>query len=72
MIPTLMAFGLVAGRWPWAALLIGTVGWPVWLIVDGIVGSAGVALAAAALAAINTGVGVLVHQAIRRVVRPQP
>jgi hypothetical protein len=69
MIPTLMAFGLLAGRWPWIALLIGTVGWPVWLIVDGIVGSATVALTAAALAAVNTGVGVLVHQAIVRVAR---
>jgi hypothetical protein len=69
MIPTLMAFGLVAGRWPWIALLIGTVGWPAWLVADGIVGSAGGALAAAAFAAVNTGVGVLVHQAILRVAR---
>jgi len=33
MIPTMMLFGVVLGRWPWAALVAAAVGWPALLVV---------------------------------------
>lgn len=69
MIPTLILFGLIFGRWPRSVILIGTLGWPLILLADNTI-SAGVSLlGAAGYALINTGVGVLVHQVILRLVR---
>jgi hypothetical protein len=66
VIPTLILFGAIFGRWWRVTLLVSAIGWPVLLVVTGAM-SAGPALAGAAgLAVLNTGAGVLLHQGIRR------
>jgi hypothetical protein len=69
MIPTLILFGLIFGRWWRLSLAVAAVGWPAVLVAGdvselevGLVGAAG-------LAVLNTGVGVLVHQAVWRAVQ---
>lgn len=69
MIPTLIVFGLVFGRWWRLSLAVAAVGWPAALVAGdvmelevGLVGAAGVAV-------LNAGVGVLVHHAVRQAVR---
>ena len=69
MIPTLILFGLIFGRWWRLSLAVAAVGWPAVLVAGdvselevGLVGAAG-------LAVLNTGVGVLVHQAVWRAVK---
>ncbi|HEX6335595.1 MAG TPA: hypothetical protein VFZ85_01455 [Jiangellaceae bacterium] len=69
MIPTLIVFGLVFGRWWRLSLAVAAVGWPAALVAGdvmelevGLVGAAGVAV-------LNTGAGVLVHHAVRHAVR---
>lgn len=73
MIPILLVFGLVAGRWWKSALLVGTFGWPVILVIDGVIDPSTAALGslggALGLGLVNTGVGVLVHQGIGWAVR---
>lgn len=61
MIPTLIAVGLVFGRWWKATLVIGVVAWVVALLTTDVIGWRSVP-AAAGLALVNTAVGVLVHQ----------
>ena len=36
MIPTMIVFGLVAGRWWKTSLVVGTIGWPLLLFVQDI------------------------------------
>jgi hypothetical protein len=69
VIPTLILFGVVFGRWWRFSLIAAVLGWPILLVVSdvmsvdaGLVGAAGLALA-------NTGIGVLVHQGGMRAVR---
>jgi hypothetical protein len=69
MIPTLILFGLVFGRWWRATLIAGAIGWPVLLLATGVVHPWTGLVGAAGLAIINTGVGVGIHQGVRRVVR---
>ena len=69
MIPTLILFGLVFGRWWRPALAVAAVGWPAVLVAGDVMELEVGLLGAAGLAVLNTGVGVLVHQAIRRAVR---
>jgi hypothetical protein len=69
MIPTLILFGLVFGRWPRLALLAAALGWPVLLVVSDVMSIEFGLLGAAGLAVINTGIGVLVHQGSMRAVR---
>ena len=64
MVPTLLVLGLLFGHWWRTTLLVATVGWPVLLVVTGTVGTAPEIAGAAALAVVNTGAGVLVHQAL--------
>ena len=64
MIPTMLLFGLVLGRWWKACLVVGTLGWPLLLWFDNIIESPTEFLGAAALAALNTAVGVAVHQSL--------
>jgi hypothetical protein len=76
VIPTMIVFGLLFGRWWRATLLIGTVGWVVLLLVSGTMESDPRNLAVSAgLAFANTAVGVAVHQvvlfAVRRLRQPQ-
>ena len=66
MIPTLILFGAVFGRWWRVTLLVSAVGWPALLVVTGAM-TPGPALAGATgLAVLNSGAGVLIHQGILR------
>jgi hypothetical protein len=69
VIPTLIVFGLVFGRWWRSCLIVAAIGWPVVLVLGDVMGFEWTLLGAAALAAVNTLVGVLAHQGILRVVR---
>ncbi|MBG0567318.1 hypothetical protein [Actinoplanes aureus] len=66
MIPTLILFGLVAGRWWRTTLLAGTLGWPILLLAQDIVRPGAGLLPVFLLAVVNTGAGVLVHQTVFR------
>ncbi len=69
MIPTLILFGLVFGRWWRISLMIAAVAWPALLVTTDVMSVEVGLLGAAGLATINTGLGVLVHQGILRSVR---
>ena len=62
MIPTMILLGLVLGRWRLVAIVIAALGWPMLLVVTDVVAFDAGLLEAAALAAANAAVGVLVHQ----------
>ena len=64
MIPTLILFGLLFGRWWRLALVIGAVGWPVLLLATGTAAADAELFGVAGLAFANTGVGVAVHQGV--------
>lgn len=68
MIPTMILFGLVLGRWWKSAIAAGVVVWPTILFLAGIIGGADV-LGAAVFGAVNTAAGVAVHQATLWLVR---
>jgi hypothetical protein len=59
VIPVLLIFGLLCGRW--SLIAVAAVAWPLLLLVDGTC-PLGCAPAAAAFAAANTAVGVVVHK----------
>jgi hypothetical protein len=66
VIPTLILFGLIFGRWWHLCLVVATVGWPLLLVETDVMDAEVRQLFGAAfLAVINTGVGVLVHQGVR-------
>ena len=74
MIPIMILFGLVFGRWWKSATISGAVLWPVILVVASMAGRAdtidgAVVLAAVVLGAANTAAGVVVHQTILRFIR---
>jgi hypothetical protein len=70
MIPTLILFGILCGRWWRAVLLAAAVGWPLLLLATGSAGlGPGQLVGAAALAVANTALGVLVHRGVWRLVR---
>lgn len=69
MIPTMILFGLLLGRWWKLALLVGTSGWTVLLWSQGLLSTPMEVVGAAALALANTAVGVLVHQLLLTLVR---
>lgn len=74
MIPTMIVFGLVLGRWWKSALVAGAIGWPLLLLVTGVfrdpvVFTAGALVSAALLGAANTALGVGLHQAVLWMVR---
>jgi len=63
MIPTLILFGLLFGRWWRSVLIVAAVGWPVLLLATGAVSAVGADLIPdAGLAVINAGVGVAINQ----------
>lgn len=68
VIPTVIVLGFILGRWPWVALAVAAVGWPVLLLVTGTLELSadfgGQAILAALLASVNAGVGILAHQAL--------
>jgi hypothetical protein len=65
----MLLVGLVFGRWWWATIPVGTIAWVVLLIATDVGSGLSFALGAAALGALNIIVGVLVYQAIARMVR---
>ena len=68
MIPTLIVIGILIG-WRWrAGLVVATIGWTAMLVVSGVIDLEWHLLSVAALAAINLGAGVLIHQIGRRLV----
>lgn len=74
MIPTMILFGLVFGRWWKSAIGAAAVVWPVVLVSTGVLDDSAVApvstvAAGAVLGAVNTAVGVGVHQLVLWVVR---
>ena len=69
MIPTMLLFGLVLGRWWKTCLVVGTLGWPLLLWFDNIIESPTEFLGAAGLAALNTAVGVAIHQSLLHLFR---
>ena len=74
MIPTMMLFGFVFGRWWPVTLLVAAFGWPALLLATDVVGVNAGLIGAAVLALANAGVGVLIYQgllhAYRRLHRP--
>ena len=69
MIPTVILFGLIVGRW-WA-IPLAAAGW-VLVVLDNADCAAGCHVGVAALAAANAAVGVGVHVAVRAVLRGRP
>ncbi|WP_122261405.1 hypothetical protein [Ornithinimicrobium cerasi] len=69
MIPTMLLFGLALGRWWKTSLVVGTLGWPLLLWFDNIIESFNAFLGAAGLAAVNTAVGVAIHQSLLHLFR---
>ena len=66
MIPTLILFGAVFGRWWRVTLLVSALGWPVLLVASGAMSIGPALVGATGLAVLNTGAGVLIHQGILR------
>ncbi|MFI7482155.1 hypothetical protein ACH9EU_07030 [Kocuria sp. M1R5S2] len=69
MIPTMIVFGLVLGRWWKSALVASAVVWPALLVASGTMGLSANLLGGALLGVLNAAVGVTAHQGILRVVR---
>lgn len=64
MIPTMILLGVVLGRWWRVALVVSALGWLILLVATGSMNFQPELLAAASLAVLNTGVGVLIHQGV--------
>jgi hypothetical protein len=62
VIPTMILFGLVLGRWWRVALVTAAIGWPLLLVATDVVDFNAGLIGAAAPAVANAGVGVLAHQ----------
>jgi hypothetical protein len=69
VIPTMILFGVVFGRWPKTSLIVGTTGWPLLLLGQGTLHSAQGAVGAAALGLVNTLIGVALHHGGLRLAR---
>ena len=64
MIPTMLLFGLVFGRWWRGTILFGAVLWTAWLLVDGTIDLHLPTIAiTAGLGAANTAVGAALNRA---------
>ncbi len=64
MIPTMIMFGLVLGRWWMPTLVLAAVVWPGVLAATGVIGLDLALVGAAVSAVVNAAVGVLVHQGL--------
>ncbi len=64
MIPTMILFGLLLGRWWKSTLVAGALLWPALLWIDGVITTPSQIAGAAVLALLNTVVGVGVHQLV--------
>jgi hypothetical protein len=63
MIPTMILFGLILGRWWRPTLVLAAMIWPAMLVADDVMDVEAGLLLAAGLSVLNAGVGILVHQA---------
>jgi hypothetical protein len=63
VIPTMIVFGVVLGRWWRFALVAAAVVWPLLVAADGVGVTVGLLAYAAAIGVANAAVGVLAHQA---------
>ncbi|WP_440069696.1 hypothetical protein [Streptosporangium sp. OZ121] len=69
MIPTMILFGLVFGRWWRVSLLAAAVFWPAVLLAGDAIGLDGSLVTAAALGVLNVAAGVAIHQSVLWIVR---
>jgi len=69
VIPTMILFGLLLGRWWKVALVVGTSAWPVLLWAQGVIAAPSEIVGAGALGLANTAVGVMAHQLVLALVR---
>ena len=69
MIPTLILFGLLLGRWWRLSLVTAALGWPAALVATDVISVGPGLLGASGLAIANTGVGVLIHQGLLLTIR---
>ena len=69
MIPTMILFGIILGRWWASTVVFGAIFWPVILLASDAMGVDPGLLATAGLGAANAAVGVLVHQVILWIIR---
>ncbi len=65
MIPTMILFGLVLGRWWRTALLVAAVIWPIMVVPDDAIGATAIP-GAALLGLLNAALGVLIVQGLLR------
>lgn len=64
MIPTMILFGVIFGRWWPITLAAAALAWPLLLVATDVAGFSTSLIGAAALAVVNAGVGVLIHQGV--------
>lgn len=69
MIPVVILFGLIFGRWWRSSLAAAALGWPALLLATDVMGVEPGLLGASGLAIANAGVGVLIHQGVLRMIR---
>ena len=69
MIPTMILFGLVFGRWWKSALVAAAILWPTLLWAQDVITTPGEAVAAALLGVLNSAVGIGAHQLVLGLVR---
>ena len=69
MIPIMILFGLVFGRWWKSALVAAAILWPTLLWAEAVITTPGEALGAAVLGVLNSAVGVGAHQLVLGLVR---
>lgn len=69
MIPTIILFGLVFGRWWKSALVAAAIVWPTLLWVQDVISTPGGAIAAAVLGVLNSAVGIGAHRLVLGLVR---
>jgi hypothetical protein len=69
MIPTMILFGLIFGRWWLPTLVLAAFIWPGMLIAYDVMDVEAGLLAAAGLGALNAGVGILIHQTVLWLIR---
>jgi hypothetical protein len=69
MIPTMLLYGLILGRWWKTCLVVGSLCWPLFLWLENIIDTHNEFLGATGLAALNTAVGVALHQSLLRLLK---
>jgi hypothetical protein len=68
LIPIMIVFGLLAGRWWKTALVVGALGWAAALWATRVIDASQIP-AAALYGLVNTGVGVGIHRGLARLLR---